>query len=161
MKFIRDFKSPNFSSRKEVPIDTFILHHTGGSFQSGVNWMCNSESKVSAHYIGNKDGLIYQLVDDNLCAWHAGRSAFDYNKDDSISNAEKYLNRRSIGYELVSDGQTYTDEQMMSLWRFCILYLFEEHPLIEIERVLGHKEIAPDRKWDPGNLDMEVFRDNL
>jgi len=124
-----------------------------------ATWMCNPKAKVSAHYLIDTEGSIFQLVEESECAWHAGRSAFDYNEDGSISTGEKSLNRRSIGIELESLGEEYSQKQLeanIALTKDIIV----RHNILP-KHVLGHKEIAPDRKWDPGNFNMAEFRETI
>jgi len=156
------YRSPNVSSRHGVKVDTLVLHHTGGAFPGCAVWLCNPEAKASAHYIITRSGEIYQLVPPEYCAWHAGRSAFDYNDDGSISEEEKGLNRRSIGIELEYDHRIHEDytSQQISMLVNLVIHLLKEWE-IPYSNVLGHKEIAPGRKWDPGNFDMAAFRQHL
>jgi len=153
------FRSPNFSSRYGTAIDTLIIHHTGGSFPGCAEWLSNPRSKASAHYIITRDGDVYNLVDETKKAWHAGRGAFDLNQDGTISNDERRFNARSIGIELESDGKSYTDVQLDML-KALTLDIVIRHD-IPTSHILGHKEIAPDRKWDPGNFDMDAFRNEI
>jgi N-acetylmuramoyl-L-alanine amidase len=154
-----DFKSPNFSHRK-VPIDSIIIHHTGGKSMGCVHWLCDEESGVSAHYIIVSSGLIYQLVADHDRAWHAGRSAFDVDGNGKISEVEKMWNDRSIGIELEAvEPYKYTPHQLHSLEKLCYEKMYEHH--IQAKLVLGHKEIAPGRKIDPANFDMTAFREDM
>ncbi len=154
------FSTPNISGRHGSKIDTLVIHHTGGKFPGCAAWLCNKESRVSAHYVLNRKGEIYQLADNKFATWHAGRSGFDYNDDGTISDQEKGMNRRSIGIELESYGYEYTTEQMESLKGLCLQLLYDYN--IPVKRVLGHKEIVENnRKWDPGNFDMDFFRREL
>ena len=69
-------KSPNFSCRKNLNIiDTIIIHYTGmQNAQSALKYLCSNKSRVSSHYFINEKGKLWQLVDDNNVAWHAGVS---------------------------------------------------------------------------------------
>lgn len=154
------FKSPNFSERR-AEIDSIIVHHTGGLMPGCRNWLCDKQSHVSAHVLIDSTGQIYKLVGFYKRAWHAGRGAFDLDGDGKISPAEKMWNDRSIGIELEAiEPYNYTNKQMDALYRVCY-NLFYEFPKIVPEHVLGHKEIAPDRKIDPANFSMELFRRKL
>ena len=154
------FKSPNFSKRKSE-IDSIIVHHTGGLMPGCRNWLCDSHSKVSAHILIDTNGQIYKLVGFYKRAWHAGRGAFDLDGDGNISPAEKMWNDRSIGIELEAiEPYNYTNTQTDALYRV-VYNLFYEFPRIVPDHVLGHKEIAPDRKIDPANFSMELFRRKL
>jgi len=157
MRIIKDkFTSKNFSSRKGTKIDMLVIHHTGGEYSSDVNWMCSKESKVSAHYYIRKNGKIYNLVPDKEKAWHAGDSFFDLNGDGKIIRDEKWFNARSIGIEIESLGEEYPDDQLQANFDLS-LDLIKKYN-IPIEQVLGHKEISPGRKVDPGNFNMDAFR---
>jgi N-acetylmuramoyl-L-alanine amidase len=154
-----DYSSANFSLRHETKIDTILLHHTGGTAPGCIEWLCNPTAKVSAHHCITKDGVIHELVDVYKCAWHAGRGAFDINNDGEISDEEKSFNRRSIGVEIESLGQTYTDLQLMATVDLC--YFLCKHFDIPPANILGHKEIASQRKWDPGHFEMNDFREAI
>jgi N-acetyl-anhydromuramyl-L-alanine amidase AmpD len=142
-----DKEIKNVSKRSEnVPIDTIIVHSTASfSASSSINWFLNPESKVSAHFIIDKAGIIYHLVPIEKTAWHAGKC--------SIENA----NLRSIGIELVNMNNgidpypTIQIEKLISL----ILYLKEKYG---IKYLYGHKEISLSGKTDPRGLDMNNLR---
>jgi len=154
------YKSPNFSERRSE-IDSIIVHHTGGLMPGCRNWLCDPVSNVSAHLIIDINGQIYKIVDYYKRAWHAGRGAFDLDGDGKISPAEKMWNDRSIGIELEAiEPYEYTNSQKDALYRVCY-NLFYEFRKIVPDHVLGHKEIAPDRKIDPANFSMELFRRKL
>lgn len=135
--------SPNKSSRK-LPIDMIIIHATGGSTLEGaLSWMVNPKSKVSAHYCIGTNGTIVQLVDEKDKAWHAGVSAW---------NGKHDLNECSIGIELVNlndEKSFYPDEQIIALSEL-IAELIKRYPAITEERIVGHSQVAPGRKTDPG-----------
>jgi len=141
-----EYKSPNFSSRKNLDIvDTIIIHYTGmQSAQSALNYLCSHKSRVSAHYLINEKGKLWQLVDDNNVAWHAGVSKWMDRKN---------LNETSIGIELVNPGhehgyEEFTIDQYKTLEKLIqsLIIKFD----IKIDRILGHSDIAPSRKLDPG-----------
>jgi len=116
-----------------------IIHYTAAdTASSAIGWMASSESKVSAHLHIDREGEIVQLVDFNKVAWHAGASFWK-----GING----LNSYSVGIELQNTGkQEYTEKQLESCKDVCKLlvsnYGFEE--------ILGHSDIAPGRKTDPG-----------
>ena len=139
-------KSPNFSYRKNLNIiDTVIIHYTGmQNAQLALNYLCNHSSRVSSHYFINEKGKLWQLVDDNNVAWHAGVSKWLDRKN---------LNETSIGIELVNPGheygyQEFTDDQYKTLEEL-IKSLIDKFD-IKVDRILGHSDIAPSRKLDPG-----------
>ena len=106
--------------------------------------LCNSKSKVSSHFVISRKGKIYRLVQDNKIAWHAGKSCWGKYKN---------LNKNSIGIELVNKGHKfgYTNfkrEQISSLIRVSI-NLIKKYG-IKKQNIVGHSDIAPLRKIDPG-----------
>ncbi len=149
--------SPNFSDRHS-DIDTILLHHTAGSHPGCTAWLSDKRSGVSAHYVVTRKGKIYNLVPVIKKAWHAGRGAFDLNEDGTISADERNWNSRSIGIELESYDRVqflYTDPQLVSLDAL-VVYLIRTE---KTKHILGHKEIAPDRKVDPLNFDMPKYKE--
>jgi len=106
--------------------------------------LCNIKSKVSSHYLINQNGKVYRLVQDNRIAWHAGKSCWGKYKN---------LNKNSIGIELVNKGHRfgYTNfrkKQLLSLTRIC-KSLIKKYK-IKKKNIVGHSDIAPLRKIDPG-----------
>ena len=139
-------KSPNFSNRKNLNIiDTIIIHYTGmKNAQLALNYLCSHKSRVSSHYFINEKGKLWQLVDDDNVAWHAGVSQWLDRKN---------LNETSIGIELVNPGheygyQDFTNDQYKTLEE--LIKLLIDKFDIKIDRILGHSDIAPSRKLDPG-----------
>lgn len=132
----------NYSERNGTPITHIIVHHTDGLMPGCAEWLCNPESKVSAHYLIERDGNIHQLVSDVKAAWHAGT---------------KKWNRCSIGIELETAYRKpeFTAQQMLSLR--LIVWIIMNHYKIPVANVLGHKEISPGRKTDPA-FSMDWFR---
>lgn len=144
---MKKLESPNQSPRRSATkIDLIIIHATaGGSLEGAVGWMMNSKSQVSSHYCISKVGEIVQLVDESKKSWHAGASTWE---------GKTNLNETSIGIELVNhnDGKDfYTDIQIETLARL-IVEIQKRYPEITDERILGHHQIAPSRKTDPGIL---------
>lgn len=135
---IKNF-SPN-SSIRDGNIEFIIIHYTEMSFEGALNRLMDSNSKVSSHYLIKETGEIYQLVPDELAAWHAGKSYWD---------GLYSLNNHSIGIELDNLGnKAYTLPQMLSCIDLC-KYLVKTHNINPLN-ILGHSDIAPDRKIDPG-----------
>lgn len=131
-----------------------VMHYTGmQSGRAALERLCDEEAKVSAHYLIEEDGRIFQMVDEAHRAWHAGVSAWRGHTD---------INARSIGIELVNPGhewgyRAFPKEQMESLIALSKAIL-ERHP-IPPENVVGHEHVAPERKQDPGELfDWEWMR---
>ena len=146
MKIIFEF-SPNYSNklRKKKEIKFIIIHYTGMQSEiESIKRLKNPKFKVSCHYIINRKGRIIQIVQDKKVAWHAGRSKWK-----KFTN----LNKNSIGIELVNKGyefgyQNYTKEQIKSLIELC--KNLKKKYSIKKENFLGHSDIAPLRKIDPG-----------
>jgi N-acetylmuramoyl-L-alanine amidase len=139
--------SPNYNERPQgVDINSIIIHYTGmKDAASALKHLCNPESKVSAHYTIDEDGTIYSHVHPDDRAWHAGNSEFG-----EFTN----FNDFSIGIELVNPGhdhgyRPFTDEQIDMLVAM-IKNIYQLYP-IDPNLVLGHSDIAPDRKQDPGD----------
>ena len=139
--------SPNFSKkiRKNKEIKYVIIHYTGMQSEiESINRLRNPNSKVSCHYLINRKGKVIQLVKDRNIAWHAGKSKWKKNKN---------LNKNSIGIELVNKGhsfgyQNFTDNQINSLIQLC--KILKKKYKIQRVNFLGHSDIAPLRKTDPG-----------
>lgn len=140
--------SPNHNARPEgVAIDMLILHYTGMvSGEAALERLCDSEAKVSSHYLVEEDGAVFRLVPEDRRAWHAGVSYWAGETD---------INGRSIGVEIVNPGhefgyRPFPGAQMAAVTDLC-LDILSRHP-IPPQRVLGHSDVAPDRKQDPGEL---------
>lgn len=141
MNFIRA-PSPNFDERPPShPITTLIIHYTAmESADQAISWLCNPLSKVSAHYVICEKGKIYQLVEDTFRAWHAGVSSWQ---------GQEALNDRSIGIELAHPGYgPFPPAQIRSLI-ILATRLVKKHSLSP-SLILGHSDVAPQRKQDPG-----------
>lgn len=143
MKFI-DWPSPNFNDRVdgEKP-SMLVIHFTGMRSTADVlERLCDDkrDKKVSAHYLIDEAGNVYTLVPEEKRAWHAGVSYWYGNRD---------VNSSSIGIEISNrKHQPYTPEQMLSLTMLCQDIMARHN--IKPENVVGHSDIAPDRKHDPG-----------
>lgn len=141
--------SPNFNDRpKDAQIISVIIHYTGmKTAEDALERMCDPDAEVSAHYMIDEDGTTTMLVDPTNRAWHAGVSAWGDLKN---------FNDFSVGIELVNPGhehgyRAFPDVQIDAL--VMLLHdLFRQFPTIKPELVLGHEDIAPDRKQDPGEL---------
>ena len=143
LNIFHDFKSKNFDSRRKK-IDFIILHYTETiNFSEALKLLTSSSRKVSSHYLIDTDGSIYNLVKDSKRAWHAGVSSWNELED---------MNSRSIGIEIVYIGEKksnfYPDIQIVSLIGL-IKNLIKKYN-ISYQNVLGHSDIAPLRKIDPG-----------
>ena len=146
MKIKFDF-SPNFSSktRPRRYIKFIIIHYTGMQSEiESIKRLKDSNSKVSCHYLITRKGKIIQMVKDTNIAWHAGKSKW-----------KKFinLNTNSIGIELVNKGhkfgyQNFSEKQIKSLIKLC--KNLKTKYAVKKENFLGHSDIAPLRKIDPG-----------
>jgi len=132
--------SPNFNERK-LPVSIIVIHYTETkTCGQALDVLCdaNSGNRVSAHWVIDRDGTVYKLVDESKRAWHAGRSFWDGIDD---------CNSASIGIELVNDGsEEYPEPQISALVQLCA-EIKRRHG---IRHIVGHSDIAPDRKRDPG-----------
>ena len=142
------YPSPNFNDRPpNTKIDILVLHYTGmPTSLDALNHMCNPKSRVSSHYMVDMDGEIYQLVSEQNRAWHAGISCWRGNSN---------INDRSIGIELENPGhefgyQRFPDKQIDSLIELA-KEIINRHS-IPARNVIGHSDISPSRKKDPGEL---------
>ena len=139
--------SPNFDQNKRKPkeIKFLILHYTGMiKEKDAINKLTNEKSKVSCHYFIKNNGEILTLVPDLYTAWHAGISSWQN---------YKFLNKNSIGIEISNPGhenfyKKFSKKQINSTLRL-ILFLIKKYK-IKKQFILGHSDIAPDRKKDPG-----------
>jgi N-acetylmuramoyl-L-alanine amidase len=145
---IRSRHSPNHGPRPSPGrVDLLIIHYTGmTSAEAALDRLCDPAAEVSAHYLIAEDGTTWQLVEESRRAWHAGRGFWA-----GASN----INDRSIGIELVNPGhengyQPFPEAQLAALETLCPAIL-ARHPIAP-ERVLGHSDVAPERKADPGEL---------
>nr|WP_250810472.1 N-acetylmuramoyl-L-alanine amidase [Neorhizobium tomejilense] len=125
--------------------DMIILHYTGmPSGEQALSWLCNEESQVSSHYFVREDGGVVQLVPEDRRAWHAGKSSWAGESD---------INSCSIGIEIANPGHPgglpdYPPAQIQAVVELC--RDCGQRWQIRPERVLGHSDIAPIRKVDPG-----------
>jgi len=140
--------SPNHDARPPgAAIDMLVLHYTGmKTADEALNRLCDATAKVSAHYTIDRTGRIWRHVAEERRAWHAGASFWA---------GEKNVNARSIGIELVNPGHEFgytpfPEEQIAALLELCH-NIFTRHA-IPARRVLGHSDVAPARKTDPGEL---------
>jgi N-acetylmuramoyl-L-alanine amidase len=140
--------SPNFDMRgKDTPVDILLLHYTGmETAAAAVARLCHPSAKVSAHYTVDEDGTVYAHVPEEHRAWHAGQSYWAGARD---------INARSIGIEIVNPGHEFGYRPFAKAQIGAVVHLAKEilsrHP-IPPARVLGHSDVAPGRKTDPGEL---------
>lgn len=139
--------SPNFNRNKRTPknIKFVIFHYTGMKKESAaINRLTNIQSQVSSHYLIKNNGEVVKLVPDLYIAWHAGRSSW---------KNYKLLNQNSIGIEITNPGhkfgyKKFSTKQITALLRLSKFLIIKYK--ISHKNILGHSDIAPERKKDPG-----------
>ncbi|MCC2976152.1 N-acetylmuramoyl-L-alanine amidase [Sphingomonas sp. PL-96] len=145
MQFI-DRPSPNFDERS-LPVTMVVLHYTGmQDAASAIARLADPEAKVSCHYLVAEDGTVVRMVDEANRAWHAGRSHWRGVTD---------VNSASVGIEIVNPGHEwgyvpFPDEQIDAVIRL-VADIKQRHAITR-GNVVGHSDIAPARKQDPGEL---------
>ena len=145
---IVECRSPNHDARPDgAAVDILVLHYTGmRTAEEALARLCDPEAKVSAHYTIARDGRVYRHVPEERRAWHAGVSWWA---------GERNVNARSIGIELVNPGHEFGYEPFPEPQIAALIDLahgiLSRHP-IPASRVLGHSDVAPARKLDPGEL---------
>lgn len=146
MKFNNKYKSPNFGNRKKgFKIKYIIIHYTALSTDSeALEHLCDKKNKVSSHFLINKSGEIFYLVDIKYRAWHAGFSYW---------NGQRDINSNSIGIEIdyfASNLEIEFYPKMQMHYLAKLLKFLKKKYSIESNNILGHSDIAPYRKLDPG-----------
>lgn len=146
MLYFQDCPSPNFNKRPSSRNPELIIIHYTGMQPAGdaLSKLCNPDAAVSAHYLIEKNGSIYRLVEDKNRAWHAGLSYWQGERD---------INGISLGIELDNGGHdfalpSYPAKQIEAL--LSLLSELSQKYHISPERIIGHSDIAPSRKIDPG-----------
>jgi N-acetylmuramoyl-L-alanine amidase len=138
--------TPNHGERLG-PIDAIVLHYTGmASGEAALELLCAPEAQVSCHYLVWEDGRVWQLAPESRRAWHAGKSLWAGETD---------LNSGSIGIEIVNPGHDggappFPEAQIEAVIVLC-RDIAARHA-IKPARILGHSDIAPGRKIDPGEI---------
>ena len=144
MLVVGDAPSPNFDARRAPP-DMLVLHYTGmESAQGAVARLSDPLSKVSAHYVVDEDGSILRLVAEERRAWHAGRGAWQGETD---------CNAASIGIEIVNPGHEFGYRDFPEPQIDAVISLISDirtRWTIPDARIIGHSDLAPERKQDPG-----------
>jgi N-acetylmuramoyl-L-alanine amidase len=141
-----DAPSPNFDARRAPP-DMVILHYTGmQTGQAAIDRLRDPQARVSAHYVVEEDGRVFRLVPEERRAWHAGKSFWQGETD---------CNAASIGIEIVNPGhewgyRAFPDNQVEAV--IGLLDGIRSRWEVPDGRILGHADVAPDRKEDPGEL---------
>jgi len=138
--------SPNWDERS-LPVSMIVLHYTGMvDAAAAITRLCDAESKVSCHYLIAEDGEIVRMVPEEKRAWHAGKSYWRGIED---------VNSASIGIELVNPGhelgyRPFPEAQMVALLQL-MTEIVGRHGITR-GNIVGHSDIAPARKIDPGEL---------
>jgi N-acetylmuramoyl-L-alanine amidase len=146
--------SPNFDDR-ETAVSMLVLHYTGmKNGRAAIDWLCNPVSKVSSHYAVDDDGQIYRLVAEGKRAWHAGVSSW---------RGTSGLNNCTIGIEIVNPGHEWGYRKFPAVQMASVIALSADimarHAIARVN-VVGHSDIAPLRKLDPGELfDWQALAD--
>lgn len=145
---IVDRPSPNFDARPgDGRVDMLVLHYTGmRTAKEALDRLCDPAAKVSAHYLIDEDGAVTRMVAEEKRAWHAGISSWRGRTD---------INGASIGIELVNPGhefgyRRFPEPQMAALEELARGILSRQ--AIPARNVVGHSDVAPLRKQDPGEL---------
>lgn len=138
--------SPNFDPRTTPP-DTIVLHYTGmPTGEAALERLRDPAAKVSAHYVVEEDGRIFRLVPEERRAWHAGVSFWKGVRD---------INTASVGIEIVNPGhefgyRPFPDAQIAAV--IALVADIRARWTVDDDRIVGHSDVAPDRKDDPGEL---------
>ncbi len=137
------WRSPNFTERRGTDRpDMVVLHYTAmESCEAAAERLCDPQFEVSAHYLIAENGDIHQLVDEMARAWHAGRGSWGNVTD---------VNSHSIGIELANTGFHPFPEPQMAALETLLADILRRHDIAP-ERVIGHSDMAPGRKSDPGS----------
>jgi N-acetylmuramoyl-L-alanine amidase len=141
----RELPSPNWDERA-LPVTMIVLHYTEMEREAALRRLTDPEAKVSAHYFISEDGEIVRLVDEDKRAWHAGASYWRGHRD---------VNSASIGIELDHPGHAlgyrgFAEAQIEALVPL-VHDIVRRHD-IPRANVVGHSDVAPARKTDPGEL---------
>jgi len=138
--------SPNFDARKAPP-DMIVLHYTGmPTGEAALERLRDPAAKVSAHYVVEEDGRVFQLVAEERRAWHAGLSFW---------KGERDVNGVSIGIEIVNPGREFGYRPFPETQIAAVVDLvgdIRSRWSIDDARIVGHSDVAPERKDDPGEL---------
>ena len=139
---IQEHPSPNFGERRDgARPDLVVIHYTAmATAEAALERLCSSEHEVSAHYLICEQGQVFRLVDEEMRAWHAGVGQWGDVTD---------VNSRSVGIELANPGTTPFAAAQMAAMEALLADILARHA-IPPERVIGHSDMAPLRKIDPG-----------
>ena len=141
-----DRPTPNFDHRRSPP-DMIILHYTGmETGEAALERLCDPKARVSAHYVVEEDGRIFRLAPEERRCWHAGISHW---------RGEEELNHVSVGIEIVNPGhewgyRAFPEAQVQAV--IALVADIRTRWTVPNDRIIGHSDVAPDRKEDPGEL---------
>ncbi len=142
-----DCPSPNHDDRNGTPVSMIVLHYTGmESAEAALQRLTDAEAQVSSHYLVAEDGTVMRLVDESRRAWHAGKSYWR-----GITN----VNAASVGIEIVNPGHEFGYVPFAAPQMAAVLQLtadIAKRHDVKPAMVVGHSDIAPTRKQDPGEL---------
>ncbi len=141
----RVIPSPNHGERRGGRADMLLLHYTGmQTAEAALERLCAADSAVSTHYFVFEDGAVVQSVPEARRAWHAGEAIWAGDSD---------INSRSIGIEIANRGHEWGYDDFPARQIAAVIALTRDivsRNAIPPHRVLGHSDVAPSRKWDPG-----------
>ncbi|MBC7987519.1 MAG: N-acetylmuramoyl-L-alanine amidase [Sphingomonadaceae bacterium] len=143
---IVDTPSPNFNDR-DLPVSMIVMHYTGmKTAADAIARLTDAEAQVSAHYLVAEDGAVLRMVDEGKRAWHAGASYWRGIRD---------VNSASVGIEIVNPGHEFGYRPFPAIQIEAVIRLaadiVKRHGIAP-DNVVGHSDIAPARKIDPGEL---------
>jgi len=141
---IVEHPSPNFGERRGgQAVELVVLHYTAMSnVEAAIERLCDPECEVSSHYVIGWDGSLTRLVHEDHRAWHAGAGEWAGRGD---------VNSRSIGIELDNDGASVFPDIQMDALEFLLADILDRHKLPP-KAVIGHSDLALERKNDPGRF---------
>lgn len=156
---VRFWPSPHFTPGRKCPVDMIVIHaislppgvfgtgHVVDFFMGRLDTKAHPSFrdleglKVSSHFFLQRDGSLHQFVDTRDTAWHAGESHF---------MGRSACNDFSVGIELEGDAHSPFTENQYNALGLLLEAIIRIHPAITPDRVVGHSQVAPGRKWDPG-----------
>lgn len=142
-----EFRSPNFGDRGGARVDMIVIHYTAMDTAAALARLCDPQSSVSAHYVIAQTGQVYRLVDEDKRAWHAGVA--HWSGVDDVNTCSIGIELDHMGIDADGDFIDYAEPQIQSL--IALLTDLCERYEIPPHRVVGHSDVAPERKQDPGN----------
>ncbi|MFW5660054.1 MAG: N-acetylmuramoyl-L-alanine amidase [Oceanicaulis sp.] len=141
---IADRPSPNFNDR-QADVSILVLHYTGmDDAEAAIDRLADPDAKVSSHYVVAEDGAVTRMVDEDKRAWHAGAGFW---------NGVEDVNSASIGVEIVNGGHCYGLPEFPRRQIDAVIALSDQIVArwgIRPRDVIGHSDLAPERKLDPG-----------